>query len=82
MTAPQGHTLLIRAQDKIGAARWSVHGLLLIGQGLVIVDRNAANAIVDLAGVALKRLDKAERKIERYRQREREGASKPTQAAI
>ena len=80
--SPPKNALLIRAQDKIAAARWSVHGLLLIGQGLVIVDRNAANAIVDLAGVALKRLDKAERKIERYRQREREGASKPTQAAI
>ena len=80
--SPPKNALLIRAQDKIGAARSSIHGLLLVGQGLVIMDRNAANAIVDLAGIALGRLAKAERKIERYRQREREGASKPTREAI
>ena len=68
MSAPLDDGILIDAQNKIQQARELIHGLRLAGGGLLSENRDTGNAIAYIADLARNRLDKAERKIERYRE--------------
>lgn len=72
MNAPQDKAnILLNAQDTLGQVRDLLTGLSMAGEGLLhFTDRDFACAIVYMANLAHKRLDKAMRKIDEARQAE------------
>jgi hypothetical protein len=67
MSAPND-LKLIRALDALSAALDLVEGIYLAGSGLA--SRQERRAIIQMASLAASRIEKAERKIDRYREKD------------